>query len=86
MKSILITLSLMLIVSTQVQAQDAELGIWQGQEIAPIFAQLKMSGLARNMSAVNPFINMNNGAQITFDSKQVKATLFFSINKSNTCS
>lgn len=69
MKSILI--SLLLIASAQVKAQDSQ-GIWQGQEGgAPIFAQLKMSGLTKNMSAVNPFISLNNGTQVTFNSKQV---------------
>lgn len=71
MKAILISLSLMLIVSTQAQAQEVEQGIWQGQESAPIFAELQISGVSRNMSAVNPFISLNNGARLTFNSKQV---------------
>ncbi len=71
MKAVLISLSLMLIVSTQAQAQDVEQGIWQGQESAPIFAQLQISGLTRNMSAINPVIGLGNGAHVTFTSKQV---------------
>ena len=71
MKAILMSLSLMLIVSTQAQAQDAEQGIWQGQESAPIFAQLQISGLSRNMGAINPVVSLNNNAQLTFNTKQV---------------
>ena len=71
MKALLISLSLMLIVTTQAQAQDAEQGIWQGQESAPIFAQLQMSGLTPNMNAINPAISLSNGARLTFNTKQV---------------
>ena len=65
MKAILISLSLMLIVSTQVHAQES----------APIFAQLQINGLTRNMSAVNPLISLKNGAGITFNTKQVTLSI-----------
>ncbi len=68
MKSILI--SLLIITGVQAKAQE-NLGVMATKGGAPIFANLTLNNLTRNMSAINPFISFNNFTRITFNSKQV---------------
>ncbi len=60
MKTVLI--SLLLLISTAAQA-------------APIFANLEVVGISRNMTTVNPKFNLLTSANITINAKSIELTL-----------
>lgn len=72
MKSILISLFLM--AATTLQAQNSQDVRFDGAGSPPIFANLTIDAITRNMTAVNPRIRLVSGASVSFNNKTLQLT------------
>lgn len=72
MKAILV--SLLVIVATNVKANELQEIRFDGAG-APVHANLVIEGITRNMTLVNPRINLIRGATVTFTQKSLQLNL-----------
>lgn len=72
MKSVIVLLSLLSGIAYAQEAQTEQHGL---QNSAPIFANLQVSGVTRNMTTINPRFSSISSADVTFNNKSLRLTL-----------